>query len=120
MHIDVGDGQEWLTSAAGGYNASLAFKAGDWYYVAATVNSADHIATLYFNGRALGSTTFSTYGLPPLLFDPDHPVVVGGDPRYDLIPGNPLPGNFDGIIGRLRSLVRPVSPARPVPGCTAW
>ncbi len=41
------------------------------------------------------------HGRPTLLFDPNEPIAVGGDPQYDLNPGNPNPENFDGTIGQV-------------------
>ena len=99
LHIDVGDGQEWLTGSIG-VNAPFAFTAGHWYYIAVTVSPATHVAFLYVNGKVLQKAVLSNYGLPTLLFDPNHAIAIGGNPRYDLIPGNPLPGNFDGTIGQ--------------------
>ena len=99
LHIDVGDSQEWLTGSIG-VNAPFAFTAGHWYYIAVTVSPATHVAFLYVNGKVLQKAVLSNYGLPTLLFDPNHAIAIGGNPRYDLIPGNPLPGNFDGTIGQ--------------------
>ena len=99
LHIDVGDGQNWLTTAVGA-NVPFAFTAGHWYYIAATVSPAQHAAVLYVNGNVLGKIGLSNFGLPTLLFDQNHPIAIGGDPRYDLIPGNPNPENFDGTIGQ--------------------
>jgi len=101
LHIDVGDGQEWLTTPDGGANIPFAFTAGQWYYIAVTVSPVDHKAVLYVNGAVVGRISLPDYGLPTLLFDPSHPIAVGGNPRYDLIPGNPNPGNFDGTIGQV-------------------
>jgi hypothetical protein len=111
LHIDVGDGQNWLTNADGGYNVPFAFKAGHWYYIVATVSPARHVAILYVNGRVLGKTSLADSRRLPLLFDPNHPMVIGGDPRYDLISGNPLPGNFDGTIGQVAVYESVLSPA---------
>jgi len=101
LHIDVGDGRQWLTDPNGGFNVRFAFKAGRWYYIAATVSRAHHVAVLYVNGRVLGKTTLQYFGRPPLLFGRQHPIAIGGNPRYDLLPGNSLPGNFDGTIGQV-------------------
>jgi hypothetical protein len=49
LHIDVGDGQEWLTGSTG-RNVPFAFAAGHWYYIVATVSPAQHVADLYVNG----------------------------------------------------------------------
>jgi hypothetical protein len=97
LHIDVGDGQEWLTTGS----IPFAFTAGQWYYVAATVSPADHEAVLYVNGTVLGTIRLARGGLPTLLFDPNQPIAVGGDLQYDLIPGNRNPENFDGTIGQV-------------------
>ncbi len=38
LHMDVGDGQNWLTTQYG-VTFPFAFTAGHWYYIAATVNA---------------------------------------------------------------------------------
>jgi hypothetical protein len=110
LHIDVGDGQEWLTGSTGA-NVPFAFTAGQWYYITATVNPAQHVADLYVNGAVLGEIGLSNNGLPTLLFDQNHPIAIGGDPRYDLIPNNPLPENFDGTIGQVAVYQHVLTPA---------
>ena len=97
LHIDVGDGQEWLSNGM----IPFPFTAGKWYYIAVTVNPLTHRAVLYVNGTVLGRLRLADHGLPTLFFDPHHPIAVGGNPRYDLISGNPNPGNFDGTIGQV-------------------
>jgi hypothetical protein len=111
LHIDVGDGQTWLTNFNGGFNAPFPFTVGRWYYIAATVNLAQSVAFLYVNGNVLAKIKLPSYGHPTLLFDPSHPIAIGGNPRYDLIPGNTLPGNFEGTIGQAAVYTRALTAA---------
>jgi hypothetical protein len=90
--IDVGDGSTWLTTT----NFPYAYKANQWYFIAMTVTPAG--ATVYVNGGLLNSVAFpsnqkATQSQPqPLLWDPNHPLCVGGDARY------PTGENFNGAI----------------------
>jgi hypothetical protein len=97
VQIDVGDGYEWLSNA----ELPLAFTAGHWYYIAATVDASSNVADVYVNGSLLGRAPLQNYGYLPLLFDPNHPIAVGGNPLYDL--SGPYLGaeSFDGSIGQV-------------------
>ncbi|TVZ05085.1 hypothetical protein EAS64_10750 [Trebonia kvetii] len=45
LHMDVGDGQNWLTTQYG-VTFPFAFTTGHWYYIAATVNPGKNAAFL--------------------------------------------------------------------------
>ena len=93
LFVDVGDGSNWMSdtqSQLGGY-VSYPFKAGTWYYVAASVNATKLKVYLYVNGTLIGSSHLQSRGLPPLLFDSSHQFAVGGNPLQDQF------SNFGGI-----------------------
>jgi hypothetical protein len=109
---DVGDGSEWLEPAGCDGDLPFAFSAGHWYYIAATINAASHILVLYVNGSVFRKLELRYYGLPPLLFDPDHPITIGGNARFDTggVPGH-TPENFDGTIGQVAIYKSVLTPA---------
>ncbi len=105
--VDIGDGSEWLTNPF----IPWLFKAHKWFYFAVTVNAATRVATIYINGGSVDRIMLPNYGLPPLLTDGNHPIVLGGNPRYDY-PSNPAPGNFDGLIGQVAVYEYALSPGQ--------
>lgn len=101
---DIGDGYEWLANPC----TSFTFRAHQWYYLAMTVSDLTGVANFFVNGRAIYGFGLFNYGLPPLLTDQNHPIVLGGDPRYDHF--SPDPGNFDGVIGQVAVYKYALSP----------
>jgi Concanavalin A-like lectin/glucanases superfamily len=100
LYADIGDGREWLANL----RTSFAFSANQWYYVALTVSvngsNTAGVATLFVNGQPVHDVALANTGLPPLLADTQHPIVLGGNPRYDNTT-TPDPENFDGTIGQV-------------------
>jgi hypothetical protein len=105
LEADIGDGSQWLANIF----EPFAFSAGTWYYVAVTVTQ--NVATFFVNGRAIGAESFATSGSPTLLWDPNHPLTLGGDPRFDTA-DNPSPENFDGAIDEVAIYPRALSAAQ--------
>jgi hypothetical protein len=90
---DVGDGSEWLTNGC----TPFAFYAHTWYYVALTVSETG-IVTYFIDGVAVYREDLPNYGGAPLLTDPNHPIVVGGNPKFVQSPDTE---NFEGTIGQV-------------------
>ena len=108
---DIGDGAEWLANTG----TSFPFTAGDWYYVVLTVGwAADGggLATMFIDGKPVHDVALSNYGTPPLLTDPNHPIVLGGDPRYDDSPSIQPAENFDGRVGQVAVYKYALSPTQ--------
>lgn len=99
LTADIGDGMQWLANPV----IPFAFAAGRWYYIVLTVDDSTQYATLFINGQPVGHFALAKTvqaGTMPLLIDGNHPIVLGGDPRYPS-PPNPYPDNFDGTIGQV-------------------
>jgi hypothetical protein len=101
LTADIGDGAHWLANPV----VPFAFVAGRWYDIVLTVDysNSTHDAKLFIDGQVVGDFTLATpvgTGWLPLLIDGNHPIVLGGDPRYPS-PPNPYPDNFDGTIGQV-------------------
>jgi hypothetical protein len=91
IQADIGDGSEWLTNPV----VPFSYTPNTWYFVAATVTQST--VTIYANGAQVDSESIEGDEGPTLLWDADHPLAVGGDPRFDT-PDNPTPENFDGAV----------------------
>ena len=78
LHADIGDGNEWLNTG----DVPFAFKIGQWYDVAISVDATNNVATYYVNGSSIGSVGLSSDDTSPLLYDSGHPIAVGENTRY--------------------------------------
>jgi hypothetical protein len=104
---DIGDGYEWLANPC----TAFAFRANQWYYIALTVSETDSnlgVATFYVDGQPVNQVGVANYGALPLLTDSNHPIVLGGNPRYDDCGCQP-PENFDGTVGQVAVYEYPLS-----------
>jgi Concanavalin A-like lectin/glucanases superfamily len=108
---DIGDGAQWLANTG----TSFPFTAGDWYYVVLTVRRAAHgdgLATMFIDGKSVHHVALRNSGTPPLLTDSNHPIVLGGNPRYDDSPSIQSAENFDGRVGQVAVYKYALSPTQ--------
>jgi hypothetical protein len=85
LHVDVGNGNFWLTNSYVNYNWSI----GSWYDMVVTVSGGT--VTYYVDGNQVGTATFSG---TPLFFDHKHFFQIGDSTRYTT-------GEFDGDIAQV-------------------
>ncbi len=99
LTADIGDGSEWLANPS----TPFVFNANEWYYVVLTVSkpaNSPGVGTFFVNGQPIDHFAIDNYDSLPLLTDPSHPIILGGEPRY-VSPLDPDSGNFDGTMGQV-------------------
>jgi hypothetical protein len=88
LYTDIGDGVgQWLWSGGVGYS----LRSGIWYQVAEVVQPQSF--TIYVDGQAVATKSLASGGTP-LLYNSNHPVVVGADLRFPT-------EQFNGSVGEV-------------------
>lgn len=97
LQVDVGDGCcSWFLTGPG---IPFDFQQNRWYQVAAVITQT--AATLYVNGRSIGTLPYPYGTGDPLLYDQAHPVYLGANARYTT---EPFLGRIDEVAMYLRLL----------------